>query len=420
MFLLRNEDKKTKYFIMGIISCFLIFSLIIIFRWGNSALLGSLETFDNDDVKYIRSAWTLVDKGVLTYEDTVTPTVFIMPGLTYVLAGFTWIFGKMNGIIAFRVFQVLLQCGSLYLLFLIARKIFNSKIAIIACIIDALYFVETYVTSLVLMECLFKFLFLLLIYLSIYALNEKKTKFYIAAGFVWAISCLFRPPIAIYPLVILIFWIKNKYEVKDMIKYATIVFMIFCIVMSPWWIRNYKEFSTFIPFTKASGNPFLQGTFPNYDDSDGFGVPYETGSDYIDNDAKQVKMGLERLKIYGTKEPLKYFLWYTVGKTIKLWESPFYWNGVKGMAISAIWHYMILVTGALGIGLYFRKRENKMAGFVLSIIVVLNISYLPYFTFSRYAYPLMPLVMIFSANFFYRILQRWRENNGERFYNTDC
>ena len=177
MFLLRNEDKKTKYFIMGIISCFLIFSLIIIFRWGNSTLLGSLETFDNDDVKYIRSAWTLVDKGVLTYEDTVTPTVFIMPGLTYVLAGFTWIFGKMNGIIAFRVFQVLLQCGSLYLLFLIARKIFNSKIAIIACIIDALYFVETYVTSLVLMECLFKFLFLLLIYLSIYALNEKKTNF---------------------------------------------------------------------------------------------------------------------------------------------------------------------------------------------------------------------------------------------------
>lgn len=419
MFSLKNEDKKTKHYIIGIITFFLIFSLIIIFAWGNSTLLGSLETFNNDDVKYIRSAWTVVDTGVLTYEDTVTPTIFIMPGLTYVLAGFMWAFGKMNGIVAFRVFQVLLQCGSLYLLFLIGRKVFNSKMAIIASIIDALYFVETYTASLVLMECLFKFLFLLLIYLSIHALTEKKIKFYIAAGFVWAFSCLFRPPIAIYPLVILIFWIRNKYEVKDMIKYTAIVLMIFCIVMSPWWIRNYREFDTFIPFTKSTGNPFLQGTFPNYDDSDGLGVPYESGSNYIENDAKQVKMGLERLKLYGSKEPLKYFLWYTVGKTIKLWESPFYWNGIIGIVISGIWHYMVLITGICGVVFHFRGRKNKIAGFLLSIIVVLNISYLPYFTFSRYAYPLMSIVMIFSAKFFYEIAQKWRENNGKRRYDIN-
>ncbi len=421
MFSLKNEEKKTKYCIIGIIACFFIFSLIIVLNWGNSTLLGSLETFDNDDVKYIRSAWTLVDTGVLTYEDITTPTAFIMPGLTYVLAGFTWAFGKMNGIVAFRVFQVILQCGSLYLLFLISRKIFNSKAAIIACLIDSLYFVETYAASLVLMECLFKFLFLLLIYISIYALTEKKVKFYISAGFVWALSCLFRPPIAIYPLVILIFWVRNKYKVKDIIKYTSIVLVIFCAVMSPWWIRNYKEFDTFIPFTKSTGNPFLQGTFPNYDKSGGFGVPYEEGDNYIDNDAKQVKMGLERLKIYVPKEPLKYLWWYTGGKTIELWESPFYWNGRTGLIISGVWHYMILITGVLGIVKGFRRgNRNKMAGFILSIIIVLNISYLPYFTFSRYAYPLMALVIIFSANFFYGISKRWGRNNEKRIYNTDC
>ena len=132
-------------------------------------------------------------------------------------------------------------------------------------------------------------------------------------------------------------------------------------------------------------------------------------------------MGLERLKIYVPKEPLKYLWWYTGGKTIELWESPFYWNGRTGLIISGVWHYMILTTGVLGIASGFRRgKRNKMAGFILSIIIVLNISYLPYFTFSRYAYPLMALVIFFSANFFYGILKRWGRNNEKRIYNTGC
>ena len=38
-------------------------------------------------------------------------------------------------------------------------------------------------------------------------------------------------------------------------------------MMSPWWIRNYNIFHAFIPFTLATGNPMLQGTYINYDQS---------------------------------------------------------------------------------------------------------------------------------------------------------
>ncbi|WP_242850158.1 hypothetical protein [Clostridium polynesiense] len=34
--------------------------------------------------------------------------------------------------------------------------------------------------------------------------------------------------------------------------------------------------------------------------------------------------------------------------------------------------------------------------------MLINLLYLPYYTFSRYAYPLMPLMMMFSGRFLYR------------------
>lgn len=396
---IKNEGKKIKIALILIEIIFAVVALIFVFKWGNSTLLGSLEDFDNDDVKYIRSAWNLVDNKILSYENVAEPTVYIMPGLTFVLSGFVILFGKYNALVAFRVFQVILQCGSLYLLFLLGRKVFNSKIAIIACLINSLYIVEIYVPNLILMECIFKFLLLLLIYLSIYAVETKKLKFYIWSGIVWSLACLFRPPIAAYPAVILFMWVKSKsYNLKEMFKYASIVLGIFCIIMAPWWIRNYKNFNMFIPFTESSGNPFLQGTFIDYDKTKGFGVSYRKGSNNIESNRYEIEMGLERLKIYGKKEPLKFIRWYTLGKTWEFWKAPFYWNGKEVFIKALVEHIIILVTAIIGsISSLKREKGNLSKLMIFITILFINLVYLPYFTFERYAYPLMSLMSLFSA-----------------------
>lgn len=404
MRIFKNRKKDVRFYVLIIIGLFAIISLITVLKWGDSNLLGSLQEFDNDDVKYVRSAWTLNEKGIVTYENTEDPTVYIMPGLTYVLAIITKIFGKVQGLVAFRVFQVIVQSFSLYLIFLIAKKAFNEKVAIIACIIDALYIVEIYVTSLILMETIFKFLFLLLIYLSMKAIKEKKMKYYIIAGIVWAVDCLFRPTVAVYPLVIIILWIKEKYDIKDMIKYTLTVFLVFCTVMGPWWIRNYVNFDRFILFTKSSGNPFLQGTFPNYDESMGLGVPHESSEDFLEDDEKEIKMGMERLKKYGKEEPGKYIWWYTIGKTVVFWKDAFYWRGGQAAKIIDIEHMTMLITGILGILVYFiRKDKNMEKSTIFLSMLIINLAYLPYCPFSRYSYPLMCLMAIFSGYIIYII-----------------
>lgn len=390
-----NEEKKIKIYLIAIEIVFMIIGILSIFISGDSLLLGNLKEFNNDDVKYIRSAWNLIDNNILSYQNIKESTVYIMPGLTFVLSFFMSIFGKINGIAAFKIFQVILQGISLYLLFLIGKKVFNSKVALIACFMNALYAAEIYSENLILMEVIFKFLLLLLIYISIYAIENKSFKLYIAGGIVWTAACLFRPTIAAYPLLILIMWIKNKYSFSDIAKYTIVVTTVFCIVMSPWWIRNYKAFDRVILFTKSSGNPFLQGTFINYDQSKGLGVPYVKGKDAIESDENEIKAGLERLKLYGKKEPLKYAAWYTLGKTFYFWRAPFYWIANISYVPVIIYHFIILYLAIYG--MIKHKDKSLNFKFLIMIVIYFNVIYLPYYTFERYSYPLMPLMILFAA-----------------------
>lgn len=413
MFSIKNEDRNIKRVLILIQVIFALTALIYVLGLGNSTLLGSLEEFNNDDVKYIRSAWNLVENKIISYQNTTEPTVYIMPGLTVVLSWFVLFFGKLNSIIAFRVFQVIVQCGSLYLVFLIGRKLFNSKVGVIACLINSLYIVELYVPSLILMESIFRFLLLLLLYLSIYAIERKGIKLYIIAAIVWSFACLFRPTIVAYPGIVLIVWIVNKeYKFKDVVKYTIIVLTVFCMIMAPWWARNYKLFNTFIPFTASSGNPFLQGTFVNYDQSDGWGVEYKKGNNSIESNKNELDMGIERLKKYGKKEPLKYIYWYTLGKTFYFWRAPFYWQSVLGFTFAFIQHIFIIISSVIGIWLCKKNKELGVNSIIiLGIILLFNLVYLPYYTFERYSYPLMSLLCIYSGYLINNFLSRRKLKN---------
>jgi hypothetical protein len=130
MFGIKIEDKRIRNILLSVEIIFLVTAMFYVIKYGNSLLLGSLQKFDNDDVKYIRSAWNLIDHGTISYENIKEPTVYIMPGLTMVLSGFMLAFGKLGGITAFRIFQVLLQGGSLYLIFLIRNLKVEGSILI--------------------------------------------------------------------------------------------------------------------------------------------------------------------------------------------------------------------------------------------------------------------------------------------------
>lgn len=418
MFKLREESKLIK--ILLAISCIILFSLIMvsIFYYGNSTLLGNFYSPNNDDVKFIRSAWILANTGNYTYHKPPAPTAFMMPGLPFTLAFLMKIFGEFGGITALRIIQAVLQVLSLLLTFFIARKLFNSKVAIVAVILDLACIAEIWVPDLVLTETFFKFFVLCLIYFSLYALEQNKIKYYVLGGIALGFSALFRPTIALYPVLILIIWLIKKIKFKQAVKYTLIVMAVFSIILSPWWIRNYSVFKKFIPFTMATGNPMYQGTYINYDQSS----KATDGLDYTNYNTKDPKLSefqrnaMEiaaskyRLKNLFPKQPFKFIYWYTVQKAWIQIKTPFYWRGQTfGITTSSAktYHHILLILGTLGIIIYLLdKNKNKLAILPFTLIIYFILVYLPFYTMGRYFYPAMPYLIIFAAYFIISILKK--------------
>ncbi|MDP4092213.1 MAG: glycosyltransferase family 39 protein [Bacillota bacterium] len=407
MFIIKNEKKLINIALISIMAIFFGISVYVVLKHGNYFLLGSLDQMNNDDVKYIRSAQVLLSDHRLVYGFADQPTVFIMPGLPLVLAAFFKIFGLSAGLDAFRVFQVLLHTLGIFLIFLIARDIFNRRVAIIACLLYALYIPGISNTGLILTEEIFMFLLLALVYVSLLALRTKKMGFYIAGGLLWGIACLFRPTVAPYPIVILIMWLIKKYTFKEMLKFTIVTALMFIIVMSPWWIRNYSTFDRFIPLTQSSGNPFFQGTYVNYDESKD-PPQYPVFNNEMQKDKFEMDTGMKRLRKGFSENPVEYIYWYTLGKTYYAWYSPYYYKAVLGVTWNPVyfWHKLVICICILGMILVVMKRKMHR-DCMLPIITVLffNTAYLPFFTSSRYAYPLYPLMFILGAYFVEEIIQ---------------
>ena len=51
---------------------FILLCIITSLYYGDNLLLGSFSEFNNDDIKYLRSAQTLIETGKLTYKDVIS------------------------------------------------------------------------------------------------------------------------------------------------------------------------------------------------------------------------------------------------------------------------------------------------------------------------------------------------------------
>lgn len=424
MFDIKNEKGIIK--LLLILSCGLMFIMILfsIFYYGNTTLLGNFYNPNNDDVKYIRSAWILSQTGIYTFHKPPAPTVFMMPGLAYTLALFMKVFGEFGGITALRIVQAVLQVFSLLLIFYISRKLFNSKVAIVAVIFDLFYITEIWVPNLVLTETFFKFFVLCVIYCSLYALDENKTKYYVLGAIFLGFAALFRPTIIMFPILILIMWLIKKVKFKDALKHTVIVGLVFCVVLSPWWIRNYIIFNRFIPFTLSTGNPMWQGTFINYNQKS----KITDGLDYSNYDTKnpklseiqrndmEIALSKYRLKNLFPKQPLNFIYWYTIGKGWIQVNSPFYWKEIFGVSgnIARSYHRILLILGVIGMLLFLKSRNKNILGILpITTIIYFVIVYLPFYTMGRYFYPVMPYMMIFSSYCVVGLFEKTLMKNGK-------
>lgn len=417
LFSLRAESFRIRAALIGLVALVFLLSAAICLYYGDGFLLGTYEKLNNDDVKYVRSAELLLSKGVLTYNSGEQPSIFIMPGLPFLIAAFRFFLERTEAVMAFRLFQCALQAASVYLMFVLARQFFGSRAALAAAFLGALYIPSYFSSGVVLTETTFTFLLLLTTLLTVAAVRTKRLGLYAAIGFSWAAMTYFKPQSLLYPAVILLLWLAARYSVREMLKFGAVLAVVFCLLLSPWWVRNYQTFGKPILLTQSSGNPFLLGTFIYY------GAPsakfFEQYPQYRDNlvsdsDAINKQTGMRILRYGFTHEPLRYLSWYTVEKTWQLFWKPFYWKPILGLSkpVVRIWHLLYVFGGIGGILLSIVRRKFAAQLPLFLTMGYFTAVYLPFVAFTRYGYPLMPFLMIYAASGGIALIQRIRLGKG--------
>lgn len=404
MFSYAITNPKERRWLFGLMAFVLVMSVSIVLYYGNHFLLGDPNHPNNDDVKYIQTAKLMLSEGTLSYNTGTDPSAFIMPGFPLILSGFLAVFGQDGGgVIAFRLFQCLLQAGSLYLIFIIARYVFNARIALLACIISALYPPDYFSSGVILSESIFRIVILLLVCSLITAVQSKRWGWYMLIGALTAAAAYFKPQATLFPAVLLILWWKEKYTWKEMLKYTWIIVLTYMALLSPWWIRNLITFERFILFTDSGGSPFLLGTqIFNWNPPAGFFEQYpqyDSATFYHGADSEAIAKGMAILKYGFTHEPLLYLLWYTIGKLIGLYFEAYYWLPILGIGLVEAHILQALLVGLSAAGMImsrkFSGRRQRLP--LLLTITYFTLIYVPFIAFSRYGYPNMTFLLMYTA-----------------------
>jgi len=198
------------------------------------------------------------------------PTPIRAPGYSIFLAGISAAVG--DNYLFPRLAQAVLGALLCLLIYLIGCDIFNRETGTLAALAVALHPVLIVYTGFLLSETLFTFLTALSVWFMLAAIRAGKYRDGAAAGFFFGLSALCRP-VALYlpffiagglaclSLLVLLFRRGQRERagagglpVLRTVLVWVVLLLVFAATLTPWAVRNYKQFRAFIPVSIGGGN----------------------------------------------------------------------------------------------------------------------------------------------------------------------
>jgi 4-amino-4-deoxy-L-arabinose transferase-like glycosyltransferase len=162
------------------------------------------------------------------------------PGQPYFIAAVFSIVGE--NLAAVKVVQVVLSTLSVYLVFLITRRVFrNATTALVASGITAVYPNLIAFSHYLWSETLFIFLLLCFIHTFLLSFTRHRYRFLIAGGILFSMGCLTRP--VLLPCSVIVgFYLWSRLRATPRVLAATVVVFAITVVatLTPWAVRNYR------------------------------------------------------------------------------------------------------------------------------------------------------------------------------------
>jgi len=309
--------------------------------------------------------------------------------------------------------DIALSTVLVWLIYELTDAIFASKrAAILAAAVAAVYPYFIFYSIVGLTETLFMVL-LLAAYLCWYR------NAYIAASVFSVLGILTRPvldPLA--PLLLLYFAIAIRgLSFKAAAKYLAIYAGIYCVLMAPWWLHNYKAYQTFVRLNLGSGVALLSGNSPSNqtggidNNLEATMAPFGEIADPVARDKAMQRAALNYIK----EDPGRFLI--QAAKRFQRFWSP--WPQTEEYSrplyklISFCSFIPVLLLALVFVVLYGRTYFLRIAPLLL-FIVYLNSLHLVFPASLRYRLPVEPFLIILAAAGAVHLVDRWSQKKPSR------
>ncbi|MCD6460397.1 glycosyltransferase family 39 protein, partial [bacterium] len=359
-------------------------------------------------------------------------------------AYFVGVIYKIFGINLFvlRLVQMVLGALSCSFIFVLGKKVFNRKTAVLAGSIAVFYKPFIFYDAMVIGTNLSVFLYTLSLITAVVFFNNYKKRYGFVCGFFIGITVLCRPPILIFPVVMLITFLIEKPRGKIRSFLSGFIFLLIglFLVLSCVVIRNYAVSKEMILLTSHGGLNFYIGNNP--DAAGKFHAPAGIGrqSNKMMGNSKriaQLELGREltqsEVSAYWRNKGLdfiknnpldflvlllkKTYLFFQGGEITDFRSICFFKRYSALLRVALPVFFLIIPWAIYGLIISFSSKGNiaLLRNFLFGYIFLIVL----YFINSRYRMPVVPVLLLFAALGFFRVIELFFINK-KFFYISIC
>ncbi len=316
---------------------------------------------------------------------------------------------------AVRVFQIFLVALTAVIGYLAVRLIFKGKLAFLSLFLIGVWPPLIVFSTRIMSEVLNTFLLSLSILCLVMLVRRRSIMLAFISGLLIGITTLCKATTAIFPIFVFLFLILAYRSKKEALYYGLILILGVAIAISPWTIRNYLQFKSFIPVQLGVSPALWVGT----DISEGGRwqgedkMLHREFSKALRDDHLYVEKFYFSKAIENIKENPAGYLILLVKKVGGFWRRPSVGEvekfGLKKILIRGsnyLLHYLVIVFGILG-SILVVKRKILLAYPLILIIFYYTLMYALLFAEPRYHIPVLPMLIILAIYGFSRTLARF-------------
>ncbi len=213
-----------------------------------------------DEHEYYKIADNLIQKNIYSL-DGINKTAYRPPGYSWFLS---ILISLGSSITMLRIANFTALACSIYIIYLITKKMHSKLASSIACLLVLFYPVLFYLAGILAAQTVGTTLFLLILLLVFNNESSPYTK-YAAVGFLFGCLILMVPSF-LFSLLVVTVWLVFDIPTQK-IRKAALTFTVALLIIFSWSIRNYYVFDTFVFISTHTGMVLLdgnsEGTTPN-------------------------------------------------------------------------------------------------------------------------------------------------------------